>query len=191
VNVLVLDTEVYSNTGGQMSKATPRAAVSKFAAGGKQSPKKNLGLIAMSYQSVYVAEVAMGASDRQTVQAFVEAERYPGPALILAYSHCIAHGIPMAEGMDHQKTAVKTGHWFLYRYRPDAPAGQAPLHLDSPAPRVPYEEFLRQEARFQMLVRSDPDRARELGKLAKGDIERRWQLLNYLASYGDGGKEQS
>src|SRR5207344_2273413 len=130
VNILVLDTEVYSNTGGQMSKATPRAAVAKFAAGGKPAPKKDLGLIAMTYGTVYVASVAMGAKDEHTLRAFLEAESYPGPSLIIAYSHCIAHGINMTTSMSDQKIAVDAGQWLLYRYHPERAAiGENPLSL--------------------------------------------------------------
>ena len=139
VKVLVLDTEVYSNTGGQMSKATPRGAVAKFAAGGKPAPKKDLGLIAMTYGNIYVASVAMGAKDEHTLKAFLEAEAYDGPALIIAYSHCIAHGINMTTAMQNQKAAVQSGQWLLYRYNPDlARAGQNPLHLDSAPPKLPH-----------------------------------------------------
>src|SRR5208282_4291402 len=140
VNVLVLDTEVYSNTGGQMSKATPRGAVAKFAAGGKPGRKKDLGLIAMAYGQVYVASVALGAKDDQTLKAFVEAESYPGPSIIIAYSHCIAHGYDLVHGMDQQKAAVQSGYWPLYRYNPDlAKLGKNPMQLDSRAPSLPLE----------------------------------------------------
>jgi pyruvate-ferredoxin/flavodoxin oxidoreductase len=138
VNILVLDTEVYSNTGGQMSKATPRAAVAKFAVGGKRAAKKDLGLIAMTYGNVYVAGVAMGARDEHTLKAFLEAEAYDGPSLIIAYSHCIAHGINMATAMQNQKAAVDAGQWLLYRYHPERAAhGENPLQLDSRAPKIP------------------------------------------------------
>ena len=177
VNMLVLDTEVYSNTGGQASKATPRGAVAKFAAGGKGTAKKDLGLEAMSYGDVYVAKVALGASDIQTVKAFLEAEAWPGVSLVIAYSTCIAHGFDMSQSMTHQKLAVQSGHWPLYRYRPgEGEAGQ-PFSLDSAAPSVPYADFAGSEARFSMLQRSDPDRAAQL--LAPRPVRRdgRWRLL--------------
>src|SRR5690348_10929981 len=143
VNLLVLDTEVYSNTGGQASKSTPRAAVAKFAAGGKPAPKKDLGQMAMSYGNVYVASVAMGARDEHTLKAFIEAEAYDGPSLIVAYSHCIAHGIDMVAGLQHQKAAVESGQWLLYRYDPRrGEAGDNPLQLDSRAPKIPLEQYL-------------------------------------------------
>ena len=160
VNILVLDTQVYSNTGGQSSKATPRAAVARFAAAGKQLPKKDLGAIAMSYGSIYVAQVAMGASDAQTVRAFLEAEAYPGPSLIIAYSHCIAHGIDMSKGMNQQKLAVDSGAWPLYRFNPLVAAqGQNPLTLDSKAPKIPLKDYIYNETRYSSLVRSDEGRA--------------------------------
>ena len=141
VNVLVLDTEVYSNTGGQMSKATPRGAVAKFAAGGKPRPKKDLGMMAMSYGNVYVAQVAMGSSDMQTLKAFLEADAYDGPSLIIAYSHCIAHGYDLVHGMDQQKAAVQSGYWPLYRYNPDlVKLGKNPFQLDSRAPSLAARE---------------------------------------------------
>jgi len=146
VNVLVVDTEVYSNTGGQASKATPRGAVAKFAASGKPIAKKDLGLMAMSYGTVYVAAVAMGANDGQTHKAFLEAEAYDGPSIILAYSHCIAHGINMTTGMDTQKAAVSSGHWPLYRYNPDLVAeGKNPFMLDSSEPKIKFEDYAYQE----------------------------------------------
>jgi pyruvate-ferredoxin/flavodoxin oxidoreductase len=182
VNVLVLDTEVYSNTGGQMSKATPRGAVAKFAAGGKPAPKKDLGLIAMSYGTIYVASVAMGAKDEHTLKAFVEAEAYRGPSLIIAYSHCIAHGIDMGRGLQNQKAAVESGQWLLYRYNPErAAAGENPLTLDSRAPKIPIEQYLNMEARFKMLTRSRPDDARRLYAEAAHDAADRRALYEYLA----------
>ncbi len=183
VNVLLLDTEVYSNTGGQMSKATPRAAVAKFAAGGKPTAKKDLGLMAMSYGHVYVASVAMGARDEHTLRAFLEAEAYAGPSLIIAYSHCIAHGIDMTTAMRHQKTAVDVGHWMLYRYHPERRAnGENPLRLDSSAPRVPLKQYLYRENRFSMLAASKPNVAKQLLQDAQGDVDRRWALYEYLAA---------
>ncbi|MEO1211218.1 MAG: pyruvate:ferredoxin (flavodoxin) oxidoreductase, partial [Cyanobacteria bacterium J06638_20] len=171
VNILVMDTEVYSNTGGQMSKATPRAAVAKFAAGGKPAPKKDLGLMAMTYGNVYVASVAMGARDEHTLRAFLEAESYDGPSLIMAYSHCIAHGINMAKGMDQQKLAVESGRWLLYRYDPrKAEQGQNPLMLDSRSPKRSLEDAMYSENRFKMLLRSKPDEAKDLLQKAREDV---------------------
>jgi pyruvate-ferredoxin/flavodoxin oxidoreductase len=181
VNVLVLDTEVYSNTGGQASKATPRGAVAKFAAGGKGTAKKDLGLEAMSYGDVYVAHVAVGASDIQTVKAFMEAEAWPGVSLIIAYSTCIAHGFDMSESMTHQKAAVHSGHWPLYRYQPGAGEATQPFQLDSAAPDVPYADFAMSEARFSMLRRSDPDRAEQLMVRAQSDVSARWHHYEQLA----------
>jgi pyruvate-ferredoxin/flavodoxin oxidoreductase len=183
VNALVLDTEVYSNTGGQASKATPLGAVAKFAAAGKPLGKKDLGLMAMTYGHVYVASVAMGARDEHTIRAFLEAESYPGPSLILAYSHCIAHGIDMAQGMAHQKLAVDSGRWLLYRYDPRrAERGENPLQLDSPAPRRPLEEAMAAENRFRMLRYSQPERARALAREAQAQLDRRWAAYRALAS---------
>jgi pyruvate-ferredoxin/flavodoxin oxidoreductase len=185
VNVLVMDTEVYSNTGGQMSKATPRGAVAKFAAGGKPLGKKDLGLIAMSYGTVYVASVAMGAKDEHTLRAFLEAESYPGPSLIIAYSHCIAHGIALEDGvgMRQQKAAVDSGHWLLYRYDPRrAESGNNPFQLDSQAARKKVSEFLLSENRFKMLTKSKPEDAKRYFERAQIDSESRWQLFSYLAA---------
>jgi pyruvate-ferredoxin/flavodoxin oxidoreductase len=183
VNVLVLDTQVYSNTGGQSSKATPRAAVARFAAAGKPLPKKDLGAIAMSYGTIYVAQVAMGANDQQTVRAFLEAEAYPGPSLIIAYSHCIAHGINMAKGMNQQKLAVDSGAWPLYRFNPTlADAGQNPLNLDSKAPKIPLRDYVYNETRYSMLVQADEGRAEKLLKLAQEDVEKRWKQYEALAA---------
>jgi pyruvate-ferredoxin/flavodoxin oxidoreductase len=177
VNVLVLDTEVYSNTGGQMSKATPRGAVAKFATGGKHTAKKDLAMEMVSYGYVYVARVAMGASDTHTVKAFQEAEAHDGPSLIIAYSHCIAHGYDMANGLDQQKKAVLSGYWPLMRYSPVLRAeGKNPFILDSKAPSIPLKEYAYQEARYTMLVRSDPAAARELLKMAQDDVERQWRV---------------
>jgi pyruvate-ferredoxin/flavodoxin oxidoreductase len=182
VNVLVLDTEVYSNTGGQASKATPLGAVAKFASGGKASPKKDLGLMAITQGGVYVASVAMGARDEHTVRAFLEAERYSGPSLILAYSHCIAHGIDMAKGMEQQRLAVESGRWLLYRYDPRRlEQGLSPLQLDSPHPRTPLAEAMATENRFRMLGYSDPERARQLERQAQVELQRRWALYGALA----------
>jgi len=191
VNILVLDTEVYSNTGGQASKSTPRGAVAKFAARGKSMPKKDLGLLAMAYGNVYVAHVAMGASDQQTLRAFLEAEAYDGPSLIIAYSHCIAHGIEMSKGMEQQKLAVQTGYWSLYRYNPELHAeGKNPLILDSKEPTVPLEKFEYNETRFRMLLQSNEERAESLMKLAQQDVRERWHHYHELATeqelVGDG-----
>jgi pyruvate-ferredoxin/flavodoxin oxidoreductase len=184
VNILVLDTEVYSNTGGQMSKATPRGAVAKFAAGGKPRPKKDLALLAMSYGNVYVARVAMGASDTQTVQAFIEAEQYDGPSLIIAYSHCIAHGINMTKGMEQQKLAANSSYWPLFRYNPmPAEAGKSPLHLDSRPPSISLKEYMYRETRFKMLTKSDPAEAARLMKLAEQDVQNRWRTYEHLAAF--------
>ena len=182
VNVLVLDTEVYSNTGGQASKATGIGAVAKFASGGKPTPKKDLGLLAMSYGYVYVAQVAMGANDSQTVKAFLEAEAYPGPSLIIAYSHCIAHGIDMAKGLDQQDKAVKSGHWPLFRYHPAKDGGAAvPLHLDSKAPSIPLRDYLYNENRYRMLRQSQPERAARLLEAAEQGVHERWEHYQRLA----------
>ena len=183
VNILVLDTEVYSNTGGQMSKSTPRAAVAKFAAGGKPVAKKDLGLIAMTYGSVYVASVAMGAKDEHTLRAFLEAEAYNGPSLIIAYSHCIAHGINMTTAMHDQKAAVDSGQWLLYRYHPDrAKQGENPMTLDSRAPKIPLQDYLYMENRFKMLTKMKPEEASRLLKRAQEDVQTRWRLYEYMAA---------
>jgi pyruvate-ferredoxin/flavodoxin oxidoreductase len=188
INVLVLDTQVYSNTGGQCSKATPRAAVAKFAASGKPGPKKDLGMIAMTYGNIYVAQVAMGASDAQTVRAFVEAESYPGPSLIIAYSHCIAHGIDMRTGFDQQKAAAACGAWPLYRFDPRlAEQGKNPLQLDSKEPTLSYKEYAYKETRYKMLAASDPETAKRLIELAQKDALGKWRLMKQMAEmkYGN------
>ena len=183
VTVLVLDTEVYSNTGGQMSKSTPKGAVAKFASGGKATSKKDLGLMAMTYGHVYVASVAMGARDEHTLRAFLEAESYPGPSLILAYSHCIAHGIDMARGMAHQKQSVDSGRWLLYRHDPRRRAqGLAPLVVDSRSPSLPLAEAMAGENRFRMLRYSHPEQARTLSREAERELQERWQLYQRLAA---------
>ena len=183
VNVLVLDTEVYSNTGGQMSKATPRAAVAKFATGGKHNAKKDLAMEAVSYGYVYVARVAMGSSDTHAVKAFLEAEAHNGPSLIIAYSHCIAHGYDMSMGLDQQKKAVLSGYWPLMRYNPALRLeGKNPFLLDSKAPSIPLKQYAYQEARYTMLVRSDPEAARDLLKLAQDDVERQWRVYSNRAA---------
>ena len=183
LNVLVLDTQVYSNTGGQMSKATPRGAVAEFAAAGRPLPKKDLGMIAMTYGNIYVAQVAMGANDRQTLKAFREAESYEGASLIIAYSHCIAHGLPMKTGFDQQAKAVKSGAWPLYRYDPRrTEQGLNPLQLDYKAPSLPIEEYMYNEVRFRTLIQSKPERAEKLLKLAQKDVDARWQQYKQLAA---------
>ena len=183
VNILVLDTEVYSNTGGQTSKATPRGAVAKFSASGKSTPKKDLALLAMDYEHVYVAHVAYGAKDIQTIHAFNEAEAYPGPSLIIAYSPCIAHGIDLKNNHHQQQLAVDSGHWPLFRYNPErARQGKNPLHLDSKAPSIPYRQFIETEVRFNMLWRSHPERAEELLEEAQQDVLHRYHYYEQLAS---------
>jgi pyruvate-ferredoxin/flavodoxin oxidoreductase len=182
VNLLVLDTEVYSNTGGQASKSTPRAAVAKFAAGGKPAPKKDLGQMAMSYGNVYVASVAMGAKDEHTLKAFLEAEAYDGPSIIIAYSHCIAHGINMTTAMSDQKVAVESGQWLLYRYNPERGLlGENPLSLDSRTPTRRVKDFLEQQTRFKMLTQSKPDDAKRLWAQCQHDAETRFAMYEYLA----------
>jgi pyruvate-ferredoxin/flavodoxin oxidoreductase len=183
VNVLVLDTEVYSNTGGQASKATPRAAVAKFAARGKGLPKKDLGMIAMAYGYVYVARVAMGANDQQTLKAFLEADAYDGPSLIIAYSHCIAHGIDMRRGLDQQKAAVNSGIWPMYRYNPDlVDEGKNPLLIDSKEPSITVSEYAYKETRYRMLLQADEARAELLMKEATDDASKRWELYKSMAA---------
>ncbi len=185
VNVLVLDTEVYSNTGGQSSKATSIAATAKFAAGGKRVGKKNLGLQAISYGNVYVAQVAMGGNPQQTLLAMREAEAYDGPSLILAYSHCIAHGIDMEKGLDQQKLAVDSGYWPLYRYNPILRKNnQNPFVLDSPRPTIPLREFAYNEVRYKVLTMTNPEEAERLMKLAQESINLRWKNYEDMASYG-------
>jgi pyruvate-ferredoxin/flavodoxin oxidoreductase len=183
VNVLVLDTEVYSNTGGQMSKATPLGAVAKFAAGGKPRPKKDLAMIAMTYGNIYVARVAFGSNDMHTVRAFLEAEAYDGPSMIIAYSHCIAHGYDLKHGLDQQKAAVQTGHWPLIRYNPDlAKQGKNPLILDSKAPTLTLDKFENNETRFTMLSHSDPEAAKRLLEIAQAEVTARWRLYEHWAA---------
>jgi pyruvate-ferredoxin/flavodoxin oxidoreductase len=183
VKVLLLDTEVYSNTGGQCSKSTPRGAIAKFASAGKRAPKKDLGLMVMNYGTVYVASVAMGAKDEHTLKAFLEAEAYGGPALIIAYSHCIAHGINMTTGMQNQKAAVQSGQWLLYRYNPEkAEAGENPLHVDSAPPTIPVTDYFKMENRFRMLSQNDPEEAALVFGQAQQDVDRRRHLYEYLAA---------
>ena len=165
-----------------MSKATPRGAVAKFAAGGKATAKKDLGLIAMTYGGIYVARVAMGGNDTQTLRAFREAEAYEGPSLIIAYSHCIAHGYDLRHGMDQQKAAVLSGHWPLFRYNPElAREGKNPLQLDSKAPSLPLETYAYNETRYTMLAHSHPEDARRLLARAQADVRTRWRMYEHLA----------
>jgi len=181
VNILVLDTEVYSNTGGQASKATPRGAVAKFAASGKATGKKDLGAIARAYGNVYVAQIAMGANDLHTTKALLEADAWPGTSLVIAYSTCIAHGIDMTKSMSHQKDAVKSGYWPLYRFRPSEIEGGQPFKLDSAAPSIPVKDFVATETRFAILQRTNPERAAELAALAQADADERWRYYTQLA----------
>jgi pyruvate-ferredoxin/flavodoxin oxidoreductase len=189
VNVLVLDTEVYSNTGGQMSKATPRGAVAKFAAGGKPLAKKDLALLAMTYGNIYVARVAMGAHDSQTIKAMLEAEAYDGPSLIIAYSHCIMHGYDMLHGLEQQKLAVNSGHWPLFRYNPArASDGKNPLELDSKPPSIALSKYINNEARYTMLMQSNKEAAEKLLKQAQEDVKARWNFYEQLAAMQVGKK---
>jgi pyruvate-ferredoxin/flavodoxin oxidoreductase len=183
INILVMDTEVYSNTGGQSSKATPKAAVAKYATGGKPAPKKDLGLMAMTYGNVYVASVALGARDEHTLKAFLEAEAFDGPSIIIAYSHCIAHGIDMTTGLQQQKALVDSGRWLLYRYNPALQSqGKNPLQLDMKAPSESVEKSMYQENRFKMLTKSKPEVAKLLLEQAQAEINARWEMYQYLAN---------
>ena len=182
VNILVLDTEVYSNTGGQASKATPLGAVAKFATGGKTTAKKDLGMTAMRYGDVYIAQVAMGANDTHTIKAFLEAEAHPGPSLIIAYSQCIAHGIDMAKGMHQQKLAVDSGYWPLYRYNPRlVEENKNPFQLDSSDPKISLQDYIYTEGRYRMLQQSEPAVAKFLLGQAQKAVARRWQQYKQLA----------
>ncbi|HEU5083978.1 MAG TPA: pyruvate:ferredoxin (flavodoxin) oxidoreductase [Acidimicrobiales bacterium] len=181
VNVLVLDTEVYSNTGGQASKATPRSAVAKFAAAGKGTGKKDLGAIARAYGNVYVAQISMGANELQATKALLEADAWPGPSLVIAYSTCIAHGIDMSKSMSHQKDAVKSGYWPLYRFQPSEIEDGQPFKLDSKKPTIPVRDFVSTETRFAILQRTHPERAAELAELAQADADERWRYYEQLA----------
>jgi pyruvate-ferredoxin/flavodoxin oxidoreductase len=184
VNVLVLDTEVYSNTGGQCSKSTPRGAVAKFAAGGKPVGKKDLGLIAMTYGHIYVASVALGYKDEHTLKVFLEAESYPGPSLIIAYSHCIAHGIALDAGIGarQQKLAVESGQWLLYRFDPRrTERGENPLQLDSASAKSKVQDYLMSENRFKMLTKSKPEDAKRFFAQAQVDADRRWKHYQFMA----------
>jgi len=191
VNILVLDTEVYSNTGGQMSKSTMMGAVAKFAASGKPVGKKDLGMMAMNYGHVYVAKVAMGANDTQTLKAFLEAESYDGPSIIIAYSHCIAHGINMTKALENQKAAVDSAHWTLFRYDPrNVAQGKNPLKLDSGAPKISFEEYAYKETRYKMLTKSEPEHAAFLMKEAQKFVDDKWKIYEKMAGNGDAKAEQ-
>jgi pyruvate-ferredoxin/flavodoxin oxidoreductase len=188
VNILVLDTEVYSNTGGQASKATPLGAVAKFATGGKATAKKDLGMTALRYGNVYIAQVAMGANDTHTIKAFLEAEAHSGPSLIIAYSQCIAHGIDMAKGMYQQKLAVDSSYWPLYRYNPRmVEENKNPFQLDSSDPKIPLQDYIYTEGRYRMLQQSDPVVAKFLLGQAQKAVARRWkQYKRYAEGVGEG-----
>jgi pyruvate-ferredoxin/flavodoxin oxidoreductase len=182
VNILVLDTEVYSNTGGQTSKSTPLGAIAKFSASGKPTFKKDLGMMAMSYETVYVATVAMGAKDEQTLKAFLEAEKYNGPSIIIAYAHCIAHGIDMNAPLQNQKAAVDSGQWILYRYNPENLSdGKNPLSLDSRPRNMSVAEYMEMETRFKMLTKSKPELARQYYSMAQERVNSRYKYYKYLA----------
>jgi pyruvate-ferredoxin/flavodoxin oxidoreductase len=192
INILVLDTEVYSNTGGQASKATPRGAVAKFAAGGKPLGKKDLGRLAMTYGNVFVAQIAMGANDAQTIKAIVEAESYDGPSLILAYSHCIQQGIAMERGLDQQKLAVQSAYWPLFRFDPRLAAqGRNPLQLDSKGPALPLDKYIYNETRYKMLTLSKPEVAAQLLEEAQGDVIKKWRMYEQLAQMNYAGDGES
>jgi pyruvate-ferredoxin/flavodoxin oxidoreductase len=191
VKILVLDTEVYSNTGGQMSKSTPTGAVAKFAAGGKPGRKKDLGMMAMAYGNVYVATIAFGAKDLQTLKAFIEAENFDGPSIIIAYSHCIAHGINMEAPLQHQKALIDSGQWILYRYNPDLEKeGKNPLIIDSQPKKVTVEEYMNLENRFKMLTKSHPEEAKRYYEQATRQAKERYNELVHLASRTINGKPE-
>ncbi len=188
INILILDSEVYSNTGGQMSKSTPLSAVAQFAAGGKRTPKKSIGLIMSTYGTIYIAQIAFGANPAQTVKAFIEAEAYNGPSLIIAYSTCIAQGIDMSRGVEESKRAVASGHWPLYRYNPDLEKeGKNPLVIDSGEPTISFEEYASHENRYRMLRLSKPELADALGEQAQADVQRKWKYLRHLAKWNPEG----
>ncbi len=192
VNLLVLDTEVYSNTGGQSSKSTPRGAVAKFASSGKKTPKKDLAFMVMNYKNVYVARIAMGGNDTHTVKTLLEAEAFDGPSLIIAYSHCIAHGYDMARGMEQQKAAVLTGYWPLFRFNPALiDEGKNPMQLDSKPPSLPLEKYIYNETRYSMLKHSHPDAAADLLKLARQDVLERWKMYESFAAMSANGKQSA
>jgi len=183
INVLVLDTEVYSNTGGQMSKSTPLGAVAKFAASGKMTPKKYIGMIMATYGNIYVAQIAFGANPSQTVKAFLEAEAYNGPSLVVAYSTCVGHGIGMSKGIESPKKAVACGHWPLFRYNPDLRAqAKNPLVIDSKDPSLPVAEYIYGENRYRMLRTANPDLAASLLRRTEEDVKRRWGFLKHVAA---------
>jgi pyruvate-ferredoxin/flavodoxin oxidoreductase len=185
VNIMILDTEVYSNTGGQMSKSTPLAAMAQFAAGGKRTPKKSIGAIMTTYGNVYVAQIAFGANPAQAVKAIAEAESYNGPSLVISYATCIAQGIDMSKGIEEQKKAVACGHWPLFRYNPELEAqGKPPLVIDSKEPTISFEEYAYKENRYRALRQSKPDLAAELMKQAEANVQRRWKYLKHLAKWG-------
>ncbi|MCE1175384.1 MAG: thiamine pyrophosphate-dependent enzyme, partial [Propionibacteriales bacterium] len=185
INVLVLDTEVYSNTGGQASKSTPRGATAKFAASGKPGRKKDLGMIANAYRDVYVAQIALNANEVQTVRAVLEAAAYPGPSLILAYATCIAHGIDLADSAEHMKEAVASGHWPLYRYNPEPEPGAKPqFKLDSKAPSMPMADFYAKETRYKSVARTNPEGAALMAAQAQEDAELRYKRYEWLANEG-------
>jgi pyruvate-ferredoxin/flavodoxin oxidoreductase len=187
----VLDTEVYSNTGGQTSKATPRGAVAKFSSGGKKTAKKDLALLAMDYENVYIAKVAYGAKDTQTLHAFIEAEAYDGPSLIIAYSPCIAHGVDMSFNHRQQSMAVKSGHWPLFRFNPrQLDKGLSPLKLDSAEPSIPYKEFIQSETRFNMLWHTHPEVAEELAATEQRNVNHRYNFYRQLAALDWSDSEQ-
>ena len=182
VNIMVMDTEVYSNTGGQMSKSTPMGAVAKFASEGKSMPKKDLGMLAIDYGNVYVAQVSIGANDAQVIKAMTEANSYDGPSLIIAYCHCISHGYNLINGPAQQKAAVDSGYWPLYRYDPrKIAAGENPFKLDSKDPKIPVIEYMKVENRFKMLQMLNPERAAELDANAQKFVDARWAKYKYLA----------
>ena len=184
IKLLIMDTEVYSNTGGQMSKATPLGAVAQFAAAGKRTSKKNIGMIMSTYGNIYIAQVNFGANPAQTLKAFIEADAYDGPALIIAYSVCIAHGMDMSKGIEAMKKAVTSGYWPLYRYNPELEAqGKNPLVINSKDPSTPFEEYAYRENRYKTLRSSNPEAAKELMKQAEADIKRRWKLLKHMAAW--------
>ena len=183
INVVVLDTGFYSNRGGQSSKATPRGAVAKFAANGKDMKRKDLGMIAMTYGYIYTAQVAMGASDIQTLRAFREADAYQGPSLVIAYTHCINHGYNMKYGLNQQELAVKSGVWPIYRYNPDnVKEGINPLKLDYKEPSIAVRDYAYNETRYKMLVQTNEERAEKLMKLAQEDADARWLQYSQLAA---------
>ena len=189
VNLLVLDTEVYSNTGGQASKSTPIGAVAKFAFGGKGRPKKDLAMMAVNYGNVYVAKVAFGANDMQCIKAFLEAEAYDGPSILICYSNCIAHGYDLVHGLDQQKAAVQSGYWPLFRYNPElVKQGKNPFQLDSRAPALPLDKYIYNETRYSMLKQSQPEAAQHLFEAAQESVNERWKLYEYMAARpSDGG----